>query len=143
MAIPTRLLHISSTKLFTYPLGLRRTASDAEISVAWARADESYALHLKALENSSPSVFTETEIERLAEGFLRRRGLMRGQFADVIDPELGKIEDERQENLQAYPSDYADHYVPEYDEVRQEIYKDGNRPPTVQEVAIIGAYQAT
>ena len=97
MAIPTRLLHISSTKLFTYPLGLRRTASDAEISVAWARADESYALHLKTLENSSPSAFTETEIERLAEDFLRRRGLMRRQFADVIDPELKKIEDERQE----------------------------------------------
>jgi hypothetical protein len=141
-AIPTKLLHISPTKLFTYPLGLPRTASDAEISVAWARADDSFALHIKTLQNSSSSAFTETEIDRLAEEFLRRRGLTRGQFADVVDPELRKIEDERQEDLQQTNSDYADYYVSEYDEVRQEIYRNGNRPPTVKEATVIRAYQA-
>ena len=50
-------------------------------------------------------------------------GLARGQFPNVVDPELRKIEDERQEDLQQTNSDYADYYVSEYDEVRQEIYR--------------------
>ena len=35
-------------------------------------------------------------------------GLGRGQFPNVVDPELRKIEDERREDLKRTSSDYAD-----------------------------------
>ena len=37
-AIPTRLLHVSTKKLWTYPLGLPVTASDTQIASSWAKA---------------------------------------------------------------------------------------------------------
>ena len=141
-AIPTKLRHISPTQLFTRPLGLSSKATDAEIAVAWAEAEEAFKLHLKTIENSSPSAYTETEIERLAEDYLRRRNLQRGQFADVVDPDIRKVEDELQENLQPDAEDYADHVIPQADEIRQEIFKDANRQPSIQEAAILRAHQA-
>ena len=56
-------------------------------------AEDAFKLHLKTLENSSPSAYIETEIERLAEAFLRRKNLQRGQFADVVDPDIRKVEE--------------------------------------------------
>ena len=141
-AIPTRLLHVSTKKLWTYPLGLPVTASDTQIASSWAKANEAFELHCKTLTNSSPAAYSESEIDRLAEEFLRRKGLQQGQFADVVNPELAAKEDAGQEQLQAYPDDYADHVIPEADEVRQELYKSGNRQPTVQETATLRAWEA-
>lgn len=141
-AIPTKLRHVSPIKNWTYPLGVPATASDSEIATAWAKANEAFELHCKTLTNSSPAAYTETEVERLAEDFLRRKSLTWGQFSDVVDPEVRAREQEAQQDLQAYPSDYADHHIPEYDQVQQEIYKDGNRPPTLQERVVIRAWEA-
>jgi len=121
---------------------LPNTASDAEIAVAWAEAEDAFYLHLKTLENSSPSAYTESEIERLAEEYLRKKNLQRGLYADVVDPEVRAIEVEQRVHLQSDSSDYADHAIPEADFVRQELYKDDNRLPTVQEAAVLRAHQA-
>ena len=117
-AIPTKPLHLSPIKNWTYPLGVPATASDSEIATAWAKANEAFELHCKTLTNSSPAAYTETEVERLAEDFLRRKSLMWGQFSDVVDPEVRAREQGAQQDLQAYPSDCADHHIPEYDQVQ-------------------------
>ena len=78
----------------------------------------------------------------MAEDFLRRKNLQRGQFADVVDPEIRKVEEKLQEDLQPDSDDYASHVIPQADEIKQEIYKGGNRQPTVQEAAILRAHQA-
>jgi len=141
-AVPTRLQHIATKKLFSYPLKLAITATDADIHIAWANADKAFALYCKTLENSNPAAYTENEIDRLAEEILRRKGLKLGQFADVIDPDLAKREEEQQEQLQAHPSDYADHAIPEFEDVVHDIYSDGQRQPTIQEAAILRAHKA-
>ena len=141
-AIPTRLLHVSTKKLWTYPLGVPVTASETQIAVAWAKANEAFELHCRTLSNSSPAAYSESEIDRLAEEFLRRKGLQQGQFADVVNPELAADEDVRQEQLQVYPDDYDDHVITEADEVRRKLYKAGNRQPTVQEAATLRAWEA-
>ena len=81
-AIPTKLRHISPIKNWTYPLGVPATASDSEIAAAWAKANEAFELHCKTLTNSSPAAYAETEVERLAEDFLRRKSLSWGRFSD-------------------------------------------------------------
>ena len=60
----------------------------------------------------------------------------------MVDPDIRKVEDELQENLQPDAEDYADHVIPQADEIRQEIFKDANRQPSIQEAAILRAHQA-
>jgi len=141
-AVPTRFQHIAKKKLYTYPLGLGLGASDAEIHRAIADADEAFSLYCKTLEYNSPTSYTENEIDKLAQELLRRKGLEQGQFADVIDSELAKTEDQLQQQLQAHPYNYADSVIPEFDDVVDAIRGDNNRQPTVKEAAVIRAYQA-
>ena len=141
-AVPTRFQHIAKKKLYTYPLGLGLGASDAEIHRAIADADEAFSLYCKTLEYNSPTSYTENEIDKLAQELLRRKGLEQGQFADVIDSELAKTEDQLQHQLQAHPYNYADSVIPEFDDVVDAIRGDNNRQPTVKEAAVIRAYQA-
>ena len=83
-AIPTRLLHVSTKKLWTYPLGLPVTASDTQIATSWAKANEAFELHCKTLTNSSPAAYSESEIDRLEfPGF-------RGHPAKAFCPEVQK-----------------------------------------------------
>ena len=140
-AVPTRFQHIAKKKLYTYPLGLGLGASDAEIHRAIADAD-AFSLYCKTLEYNSPSSYTENEIDKLAQELLRRKGLEQGQFADVIDSELAKTEDQLQQQLQAHPYNYADSVIPEFDDVVDVIRGDNNRQPTVKEAVVIRAYQA-
>ena len=81
-AVPTRLQHIAKKRLYTYPLGLSLSASDAQIHRALADADEAFRLFCKTVEFSSPSSYSENEIDRLAQELPRRRGLEQGQFAE-------------------------------------------------------------
>ena len=92
-------------------------AYDAQIHRALAAADDAFRLFCKPVEFSSPSSYSENEIDRLAQELLRRRGLEQGQFADVLDSELAKTEEELQQQLQAHPYNYADSVIPEFDDV--------------------------
>jgi hypothetical protein len=66
-AVPTRLQHIAKKRLYTYPLGLSLSASDEKIHRALADADEAFRLFCKTVEFSSPSSYSENEIDRLAQ----------------------------------------------------------------------------
>jgi hypothetical protein len=140
-AMPRKLQHVSHKQLWTQPLGLKNTASDTEIAVAWAEANESFELHCRTLENSSPSAYTENELDRLAEDILRRKGLQSGQFADVLRPEITAQEEAEQQQLQAHSYNYADHAIPEFDDIVDDLNRD-NRLPTVQEEAVLRAWKA-
>ena len=141
-AVPTRLQHIAKKRLYTYPLGLSLSASDAQIHRALADADEAFRLFCKTVEFSSPSSYSENEIDRLAQELLRRRGLEQGQFADVLDSELAQTEEELQQQLQAHSYNYADSVIPEFDDVVDTIQRDNHRQPTIKEATVIRAYQA-
>ena len=54
-AVPTRLQHIAKKRLYSYPLGLSFSASEAQIHRALADADEAFRLFCKTAEFSSPS----------------------------------------------------------------------------------------
>ena len=103
----------------------------AQIHRALADADEAFRLFCKTVEFSSPSSYSENEIDRLAQELLRRRGLEQGQFADVLDSELTKTEEELKQQLQAHPYNYADSVIPEFDDVVDTIQRDNNRQPTM------------
>ena len=94
------------------------------------------------MEFSSPSSYSENEIDRLAQELLRRRGLEQGQFADVLDNELAKTEEELQQRFQAHPYNYADSVIPEFDDVVDTLQRDNDRQPTIREATVIRAYQA-
>jgi hypothetical protein len=81
-AVPTRLQHIARKRLYSHPLGLTFSASDAQIHRALAGADKAFRLFCKTVEFRSPSSYSENEIDRLVQELLRRRGLEQGQFTD-------------------------------------------------------------
>ena len=70
-SIPKRYAHLTKKRLWSYPLGLSPSASDATIYASVIKAEESYQLFLKRLESTDPSAYTDTEIDRLAEEILR------------------------------------------------------------------------
>ena len=61
---------------------------------------------------------------------LKKERAARHKLIDLVEPEMRSIKAKLQEHLQADLEDYADHYVVEYDQVRQEIGKDGTRQQT-------------
>ena len=140
-AIPRKLLHVSHKQLWTTPLGLTVAASESEVAVAWAEANKSFELHCRTLENSSPAAYTENELDRLAEDILRRKGLKSGQFADVLRPEITAQEEAAQQQFQAHSYNYADHVIPEFDDIVDDLNRE-NRQPTVQEEAVLRAWKA-
>lgn len=117
--IPTRLKHLAHQKTFTYPLGLNADShTDSSLAKAAAEATEHYELFIKTIENSDPSAFNESELDRAAAELLRRRGHSVGQYVYVkLDPALTKREEREQQQLQAQPSDYAEWAVPELEDV--------------------------
>ena len=106
-SIPKRCAHLTAKRLWSYPLGLPPSASDGAIYAAVIKAEESYQLFLKRLESTDPSVYTETEIDRLAEEILRKRSLEPGLFREVSD-ELGELS----------PDDLAGFVLPEVEDIR-------------------------
>ena len=139
-AIPRRLRHVSPTQLWTCPLGLSITATDSDISRASARAQDTFELYCRTLENSSPEAYADSEIERLAEDFLRRKGLKVGEFADVLNPNVTAQEEQQNSQLQAHPHNYADKAIPEFDDITDNLQRE-ERGPTVQEAAVVRAWE--
>ena len=57
---------------------------------------------------------------------LKKERAARHKLIDLVEPEMRSIKAKLPEHLQADLEDYADHYVVEYDQVRQEIGKRWN-----------------
>ena len=81
---PTKLKHLAQKKTFTYPLQLKVTeASDLEIQKAAINAEEAYQRQLLLISNSDPDALSATDLEKAAADFLRKRGLVAGQYVKV------------------------------------------------------------
>tara|TARA_R110000803_G_scaffold61016_1_gene120690 strand:- start:36 stop:1019 length:984 start_codon:yes stop_codon:yes gene_type:complete len=116
---PTKLRHLFNGHSFTCPLVLSASsATDNEIIKAAWEAGEAYDRQLKLIANSDPDALTGTDRHKAATEFLRKRGLMAGQFVKVAkDPDIAIKEEQTQTQLQADGYNYADSAIPEFDDV--------------------------
>ncbi len=129
-SIPKRYAHLTKKRLWSYPLGLSPSASDATIYASVIKAEESYQLFLKRLESTDPSAYTDTEIDRLAEEILRKRSLKPGLFNKVSD-ELGELA----------PDDLADIVLPEVEDIRFKRISSANHQHDITELAFLRAHK--
>ena len=116
---PTRLKHLIQQSLFTYPLQLQiANATVIEIQKATIKAEEAYQRELIMITNSDPDALSATELDKAVVEFLRRRGLVAGQFLKVVkDVDVSAKEEETQTQLQAQEYNYADDVIPEFEDV--------------------------
>ena len=129
-SIPKRYAHLTKKRLWSYPLGLSPSASDATIYASVIKAEESYQLFLKRLESTDPSAYTDTEIDRLAEEILRKRSLKPGLFNKVSD-ELGELA----------PDDLADIVLPEVEDIRFKRISNADHQHDITELAFLRAHK--
>ena len=136
---PTKLKHLIQKKTFTYTLQLKVTeASELEIQKAALRAEEAYQRQLLLISNSDPDAMSATDLEKAAADFLRKRGLVAGQYVKVVkDPDISVQEEQEQRQLQADEHDYADWAVPEFEDVLHK-YQTG-QPLTLQDKIVVEA----
>ena len=136
---PTKLKHLIQKKTFTYQLQLKVTeASELEIQKAALRAEEAYQRQLLLISNSDPDAMSATDLEKAAADFLRKRGLVAGQYVKVVkDPDISVQEEQEQRQLQADEHDYADWAVPEFEDVLHK-YQTG-QPLTLQDKIVVEA----
>lgn len=135
---PLRLKRLYGRKTFTAPLRLKVGCSEGDLQRAWANANDLFELQCKKLETSDPSAFKATEIEKLAAELLRKRGVRPSQFARVTDPEVRKLEEAAQEQMQQDSFDYAAEIFPEIFDISLATE---NREPTVDESALLRAFE--
>ena len=100
---PARLRHLIAQELFTYPLQLRvDTATNIEVQKETIKAEEAYQRQLLLISNSDPDAMSATDLEKAAADFLRKRGLVAGQFVKVAkDTDISVKEEQEQRQLQA------------------------------------------
>ena len=134
---PTRLKHLIQQSLFTYPLQLQvANATVIEIQKATIKAEEAYQHQLLLISNSDPDALSATDLEKAAADFLRKRGLVAGQYVKVArDPDISAKEEQEQRQLQPDGYDYADWAVPEFEDV---LYKDQTGQPLTLQDRIVG-----
>ena len=117
---PTKLRHLILQKTFTYPLQLRAdTATEVQVQKTAIEAAEAYARQLILIANSDPDALSGTDQSKAASEFLRKRGLISGQFIKVVtDPAIAlKKEDETLKHTIVDKWTYADSAIPEFEEV--------------------------
>lgn len=116
---PTKLKHLCRTKTYTRPLGLfANNATYDDIAKAAIEAGEAYARQLILVANSDPDALNATDKDKAVSEFLRKRGLVMGQYLKVAkDSELSAQEEAEQKQLQMHEYNYADWAVPEFDDV--------------------------
>ncbi|MDC1453905.1 site-specific integrase [Porticoccaceae bacterium] len=137
---PTKLKHLIGKKTFTYPLQLKVTAAtELEIQKAALDAEEAYQSQLLLISNSDPEAMSGTKLERAAAEFLRKRGLVAGQFVKVAkDADLAAKESRDSIQLQADGYDYADSAIPEFEDIVDK--HNTGHPLNAQEKVIHAAY---
>ena len=134
---PRKLRHLTSKKTFTYPLQLQvANANVIEIQKATIKAEEAYQRQLLLISNSDPDALSATDLEKAAADFLRKRGLVAGQYVKVAkDADISIQEEQEQRQLQPDGYDYADWAVPEFEDV---WYKDQTGQPLTLKDRIVG-----
>ena len=138
---PRKLRHLTSKKTFTYPLQLQvASATVIEIQKATIKAEEAYQRQLLLISNSDPDALSATDLEKAAADFLRKRGLVAGQYVKVArDSDISAKEEQEQRQLQPDGYDYADWAVPEFQDV---VHKDHvGEPLTLQDKIVAEARQ--
>lgn len=137
---PTKLKHLIDKKTFTYPLQLKANeATDLEVQKAALEAEEAYQRRLRLISNSDPDAMSGTELDKAAAEFLRRRGLVAGQFLKVAkDIDVSAKEEETQTQLQAHEYNYADDAIPEFEDVIDKINR--GLPLTAKDKTVGAAY---
>jgi integrase len=111
---PTKLLHLITQKMFTYPLKLHvDTASELEVQKVTVEAEEAYQRQLSLISNSDPEAMQGTELDKAAADYLRRNNLSVGQFLRVVkNSEISVQEELEQRQLQDDGYNYADEGLP-------------------------------
>ena len=134
---PRKLRHLTSKKTFTYPLQLQVANTNViEIQKATIKAEEAYQRQLLLISNSDPDALSVTDVEKAAADFLRKRGLVAGQYLKIAkDPDISAREEQEQRQLQPDGYDYADWAVPEFEDV---WYKDQTGQPLTLKDRIVG-----
>jgi len=134
---PRKLRHLTSKKTFTYPLQLQVANTNViEIQKATIKAEEAYQRQLLLISNSDPDALSATDVEKAAADFLRKRGLVAGQYLKIAkDPDISAREEQEQRQLQPDGYDYADWAVPEFEDV---WYKDQTGQPLTLKDRIVG-----
>ena len=134
---PRKLRHLTSKKTFTYPLQLQvANTTVIEIQKATIKAEEAYQRQLLLISNSDPDVLSATDLEKAAADFLRKRGLVAGQYVKVArDSDISAKEEQEQRQLQPDGYDYADWAVPEFQDV---VHKDQTGQPLTLQDRIVG-----
>ena len=135
---PTKLRHLILQKTFTYPLQLRAdTATEVQVQKAAIEAAEAYARQLILIANSDPDALSGTDQSKAASEFLRKRGLISGQFIKVVtDPAIAlKKEDETLKHTIVDKWTYADSAIPEFEEV---LWKNQTGQQLTSEDKVVG-----
>lgn len=140
--IPTKLRHLTTTKTFTRPLSLKiNEATESAINKALTIASDSFELRLKLITNSDPEAFSATEIDLAVIEFLRKKNLKKGQFRTVIkDPDATAEELRTGGQRQPDESDYADHAIPEFANVRLKV--DEDKPLSIEDRVVEQSWKA-
>jgi hypothetical protein len=91
------------TKTYSRTLKLKASQhTEAELQAAVADATESFELHKKMYSNTTPEVFTDTELDKAAAEWIEKKGYRHGEFSDDqawqeyaydIEPELDEAND--------------------------------------------------
>ena len=130
-SVPKRLAHLTSRRLWSYPLKLQLNAADTSINRAVVDAETAFELFKKTLETTDPAAYAETEIDRLAQDILRRRSLTAGQFESVNSTAL---------NLSS--SDIADFELPEVEDLVFKLTSQPDYNKTIHDEALLRAHSA-
>jgi hypothetical protein len=135
---PTKLLHLITQKMFTYPLKLHvDTASELEVQKVTVEAEEAYQRQLSLISNSDPEAMQGTELDKAAADYLRRNNLSVGQFLRVVkNSEISVQEELEQRQLQDDGYNYADAAIPEFEDI---VQKDNEGLPLTAKERVIGA----
>ena len=78
--IPTRLLAASKAKFYYFALGLKKGASNHQVTQAVARASKSFELRCQVLENLSQGSFPESEIDMLSMEIIRKFNAINAEY---------------------------------------------------------------
>ena len=139
---PTKLMHLITQKLFTYPLKLHvDTASELEIQKVAVEAEEAYQRQLLLISNSDPDALLATDKDKAVAEFLRKRGLKSGQFLKVAkNSDITALEEAGQGQIQPHEYNYAEWAIPEFEGVLDKQSR--GEPLTAQDRVIGDSYMA-
>ena len=122
--IPARYQHLTKSKYFTFPLGVKVGATEVELATAAQLAGDEFHRFCRLLSVSDLNTLSAQEIEKSALALLRRKGLAQGSLAKVLyDPlkdEIGNStleEDHSNPQFQADAKDYAAIEIPDIEEI--------------------------